>query len=100
MNDSFDKTFEKIKEAENKPLKKVYDLLIRIFSLAMLVATVYAALFVSAGSALVLGLIFLCTWFIWCLRWSVVVGFKGYAEGKKAELDKDLAFRQKNNLPV
>jgi hypothetical protein len=93
-----EETQEKLEKAMQSKVNKVYVLLVRVTSLAILVATVYAALYVSAGSAAVLGTLFLLTWGMYLSAFVVVSIVKGLAKYKSQELESEFTKLQRKNL--
>jgi hypothetical protein len=93
-----EETQEKLEKVMQSKINKAYVLLVRLLSLAILVSTVYAALYVSAGSAAVLGTLFLITWGMYLSAFIAIGIVKGLAKYKSQELESEYSKLRRKNI--
>ncbi len=77
-----EKVSKQMDKALNSKLNKAYNWLVKTFSILVLFASVYTAVLGFAGSAAVLALLFLLTWFMYLLGQFGVGVAKGLLESK------------------
>lgn len=87
------KVVEQLDKAQNNKLNKFYNGAVRLFSLLVLIAAVYTAVVGFGGSAAVLALLFLSTWFLYCLQNVAVNIAKSFYEAQLAKTQKNIPLR-------
>lgn len=97
LEDKMDKLTEEFEAFNDKANKvtlqnQIYFILMRVFSVVLFAAVIYAGILGFAASSLVLGTMFMVFWFIFVLGWTITQGIKQHKTGEynniKLEYDK------------